>query len=60
MSIKYYGKSNIEGKIDDLFKEMLADEEFTYTIAIHESRENEKLYKLLIEVINIENSNENL
>lgn len=56
MSIKYEGKININEKIENLLKEMLNDEDLTYTISIYESRTNEKLDKLLIEVSNIENS----
>ena len=56
MSIKYDGKTNINEKVDSILKEMIDDEDLTYTIAIYESRQNEKISKLLIEVSNIENS----
>lgn len=56
MSIKYDGLSDLEYKITSLVEEMQNDEELRYTIHIYESRRNEKIEKLLIEVSNIENS----
>ncbi len=54
--IKYFGKNSIPAKIKELFDEMAEDEELSYTIKIYESREDEKISKLLIEVIDIQNS----
>lgn len=56
MSIKYFGNTEIKEEINKLLEEMEKDEELAYTIHIYESRENEKISKLLIEVSNIENS----
>ena len=54
--IKYFGKTDIKEKINELIKEMYEDEELSYTIQIHENRENEKISKLMIEVADISNS----
>lgn len=54
--IKYEGKSDIKEKIKEALDEMLKDEDFTYTIQIYESRENEKISKFMMEVVDIENS----
>lgn len=57
MSVKYTGKTtDVREKIKSVIDEMLQDEDFIYTIQIHESRENEKISKFMFEVINIENS----
>jgi len=56
MSIKYFGNSDIKQKITELITEMLEDTELSYTIRIYESREDEKISKLLIEVSNIEDT----
>ena len=54
--IKYFGKTDIKEKINELIKEMYEDEELSYTIQIYENRENEKISKLMIEVVDIKNS----
>lgn len=54
--IKYFGKTNIEEKIKNLIEEMVKDEELSYTIKIYEEREDEKISKLMFEVIDIQNS----
>lgn len=54
--IKYFGKTDIKEKINELMKEMYEDEELSYTIRIYENRENEKISKLMIEVADISNS----
>jgi len=54
--IKYFGKTNIEEKIKNLIEEMAKDEELSYTIKIYENREDEKISKLMFEVIDIQNS----
>lgn len=56
MSINYFGKSDIKQKVAELITEMLEDTELSYTISIYESRKNEKISNLLIEVSNVENS----
>lgn len=54
--ITYTGETDVSEKIKDLIDEMYADNDFNYTIQIYESRENEKISKLMIEVIDIKNS----
>lgn len=54
--IVYTGKTDIKAKINSLIDEMLKDEDFKYTIQVYENRENEKISKFMVEVINIENS----
>ena len=54
--IKYEGKTDIKEKIKEVLDEMLKDEDFTYTIQIYESRENEKISKFMMEVVDIEKS----
>ncbi len=54
--INYTGKTNLKEKIEQTLEEMLNDTDFIYTIQIYESRENEKISKFMMEVINIENS----
>lgn len=56
MSIKYTGKTEIKEKLINILDEMLNDEDLTYTIQVYENRENEKISKFMVEVINIENS----
>ena len=56
MSIRYFGNKDIRLRVEELLIEMLEDTELSYTISIHESRENEKISKLVIEVSNVENS----
>lgn len=46
MSIRYDGKTNINEKVNNLLREMINDEDLTYTIAIYEDRKNEKINKL--------------
>lgn len=54
--ITYTGKTDVREKISDLIDEMYADDDFNYTIQIYESRENEKISKFMVELINIEDS----
>ncbi len=54
--IVYTGKTDIKEKINNLIDEMLKDEDFKYTIQVYENRENEKISKFMVEVINIEDS----
>ena len=54
--ITYTGETDIKEKIKDLIDEMYADNELDYTIKIYESREDEKISKLMIEVADIKNS----
>lgn len=54
--ITYTGETDISEKIKDLIDEMCADQDLNFTIQIYESRENEKISKLMIEVIDIKNS----
>lgn len=54
--IVYTGKTDIKEKINNLIDEMLKDEDFKYTIQVYENRENEKIRKFIVEVINIEDS----
>ena len=54
--ITYTGEMDINEKIKNLIDEMYADNDFNYTIRIYESRENEKISKLMIEVVDIRNS----
>lgn len=54
--IKYEGKTDIKEKIKEVLDEMLKDEDFTYTIQIYESRENEKISKFMMEVAEIKSS----
>ena len=57
--IVYTGKTDIKEKINSVIDEMLKDEDFKYTIQVYENRENEKISKFMVEVINIENSMHN-
>ena len=54
--ITYTGKTDVKQKINDMIDEMLKDEDFNYTIQVYENRENEKISKFMIEVVNIQNS----
>ena len=54
--IKYEGKTDIKEKINSVIDEMLKDEDFKYTIQVYENRENEKISKFMVELINIEDS----
>ncbi len=54
--IVYTGKTDIKEKINSVIDEMLKDEDFKYTIQVYENRENEKISKFMVEVINIEDS----
>lgn len=54
--IVYTGKTDIKEKINNLIDEMLIDEDFKYTIQVYENRENERISKFMVEVINIEDS----
>lgn len=54
--ISYGGKTPVKEKIKEVLDEMLEDEDFTYTIQIYENRENEKISKFMIEVVDIKNS----
>lgn len=51
--ITYTGGTELKKKINNLIDEMLEDKDLNYTIQIYESRENEKISKLMIEVINL-------
>lgn len=54
--IVYTGRTDIKEKINSVIDEMLKDEDFKYTIQVYENRENEKISKFMVEVINIEDS----
>lgn len=54
--IKYTGKTDLKDKIIGVINEMLEDEDLSYTIQVYENRENDKISKFMVEVINIENS----
>lgn len=54
--ITYTGETDVREKISELIDEMCADQDLNFTIQIYESRENEKISKLMIEVIDIKNS----
>jgi hypothetical protein len=54
--IEYTGKTDIKEKILNMIDEMLQDEDFVYTIQVYENRENEKISKFMVEVINIKDS----
>jgi hypothetical protein len=54
--IEYDGKMKLEDKINELLIEMTNNKDLIYTIHIHESRENEAISKLLIEVSDIKNA----
>lgn len=54
--IKYGGKTKVTEKINEVLDEMLEDEDFTYTIQIYENRENEKISKFMLEVVDIKKS----
>ena len=54
--IKYTGKTDIKDKIMNVINEMIEDEDLSYTIQVYENRENDKISKFMLEVINIENS----
>lgn len=54
--IVYTGKTDIKEKINSVIDEMLKDEDFKYTIQVYENRENEKISKFMVELINIEDS----
>ena len=54
--IVYTGKTDIKEKINSVIDEMLKDEDFKYTIQVYENRENEKISKFMVDVINIEDS----
>ena len=54
--ITYNDKCDIKEKINNLFDELLNDDEFNYTISIQEGRTNSRINELKIEVINIQKS----
>lgn len=54
--IKYTGKTDVKDKIMNVINEMLKDKDLSYTIQVYENRENDKISKFMVEVINIENS----
>lgn len=54
--INYDGKTNPKEKINKIIDEMIEDEDFTYRIQIYENRENEKISKFMLEVVDIKNS----
>ena len=54
--INYDGKTNPKEKINKIIDEMIDDNNYSYTIQIYENRENEKISKFMLEVIDIKNS----
>lgn len=54
--IKYTGKTDVKDKMISVINEMIEDKDLSYTIQVYENRENDKISKFMVEVINIENS----
>lgn len=54
--IKYTGKTELKDKIIGVINEMLEDKDLSYTIQVYENRENDKISKFMVEVINIQDS----